>query len=90
MVVENCTVEDFGSEYKARYSCGPAENRTEVRVIERNHAGEVVWSYVMRPSGIMCISLCLHFIHIKYQTQLNPLILGPLLLDGPLLSKNTQ
>ena len=52
--MENCTVEDFGSEYKAQYRCGPAENRTEVRVIERNRLGAVIWSYVMRPSGIMC------------------------------------
>ena len=55
MVVENCAVEDLGNNYEARYRCGPGENQTEVRVIEKRRKNdEVIWSYVMRPGGIMC------------------------------------
>ena len=65
MVVENCTVEDLGQNYKANYRCGASGNQTEVRVVEKRYrnviwsvekklSDEVIWSYVMRPGGIMC------------------------------------
>ena len=54
MVVENCTVEGSRFEYEAPYRCGLGEKQTEVQVIERNREGETLWSYVVRPTGIMC------------------------------------
>ena len=54
MIVENCTFEDRGVEYKGNYNCGPDEKETEVRIIERDRTGKVSWSYVVRPGGIMC------------------------------------
>ena len=54
MVVENCTVEDLGHNYEAHYHCGPNERQTEVRVVEKDAKGGVLWSYVVRPGGIMC------------------------------------
>ena len=54
MVVENCTVEDLGQNYEANYRCGASGNQTEVRVVEKKLSDEVIWSYVMRPGGIMC------------------------------------
>ena len=54
-MVENCTVEDLGQNYKANYRCGASGNQTEVRVVEKRRKNdEVIWSYVMRPGGIMC------------------------------------
>lgn len=54
VTVENCTVEDLDSNYGANYYCGPGGEQTEVRIVERNLNREVLWSYVVRPGGIMC------------------------------------
>ena len=69
VVVENCTVEDLDLlNYKASYRCGPGEQQTEVRVIEKGENNEVIWSYVVRPGGIMC--KCPKFgLFLKYSKQ---------------------
>lgn len=62
-------MEDLGSHYEARYQCGPDEKQTEVRVIENEWRDRVLWSYVVRPGGIMCKCI-LHpvtnYLHITY------------------------
>ena len=79
-------MEDLGSHYEARYQCGPDEKQTEVRVIENEWRDRVLWSYVVRPGGIMC--RCIRHpvtnlpMHIFFSFNNSFIDLGPLKLRG--------